>query len=298
MTFDLGAAGAFLTSHGRVLDRRRLGVLTDSGSAEAVLAAVDGYRNPDGGYGWGLEPDLRDVTSQPGAALHALEAMADVAPLTTPRAVELCGWLDANSLPDGGVPFALPVKSSVACMPFWAEADPSVSSLQITAAVTLNALRVARHDPAVAGHPWLDRATEYCLKQIAEPTREWGAIELMFALLMLDRLADSRPEVSAEIERIGSVIPADGVMHVQGGLPDEVIRPLSFAPYPDRPVRSLFSPDVIAADLERLASDQREDGGWQQDFASYSPAAALEWRGYSTVLAVGILLANGVSRSG
>src|SRR5262245_31446229 len=193
MSFDLGAAGAFLTSHGRVLDRRRFGVLTASGSADAVLDALDGYRNPDGGYGWGLEPDLRDVTSQPGAALHALEAMADAAPLTTPRAVELCDWLEASSLPDGGVPFALPVKSAVACMPFWAEADPSVSSLQITAAVTLNALRVARHDPAVAEHPWLARATAYCLEQIAEPNREWGAIELMFALLMLDVLADSRP---------------------------------------------------------------------------------------------------------
>ena len=42
-----------------------------------MLAAVEAYRNPDGGYGWGLEPDLRSRTSQPGGALHALEAFAD-----------------------------------------------------------------------------------------------------------------------------------------------------------------------------------------------------------------------------
>jgi hypothetical protein len=297
MSFDLGAASTFLTSHGRVLDRRRFDVLAGSGSAQAVLDAVDGYRNPDGGYGWGLEPDLRDVTSQPGAALHAFEAMADVAPLTTPRAVELCDWLDANSLPDGGVPFALPVESAAGCMPAWAEADSSVSSLQITAAVTLNALRVARHDPGVAGHPWLARATTYCLERITAAGKSWGALELRFALHVLDGLADDRPEVVAAIERLGAVIPPDGVLHVQGGLPDEVMRPLDFAPYPDRPVRSLFSDEVIAADLERIASEQRQDGGWQQDFASYSPAAALEWRGYLTVWAVGVLVANGVSRS-
>jgi hypothetical protein len=293
MTFDLGAAGTFLTTHGRVLDRRRFELLTGDGDPAAVLHAVDAYRNPDGGYGWGLEPDLRDVTSQPGAALHAFEAFADAAPSTSAHAVELCDWLDANSLPDGGVPFALPVNNPAGCMPAWAEADSTTSSLQITAAVTMNSLRLARHDKGVAAHPWLARATAYCLEQIADADRSWGALELRFSLHVLDALADERPEVIGELERLRAVIPADGVLHVQGGLPDEVMRPLDFASYPDRPVRSMFDADVIAADLERLASEQRPDGGWQQDFTSYSPAADLEWRGYLTVYAVSVLQANG-----
>ena len=33
-------------------------------------------------------------------------------------------------------------------------------------------------------------------------------------------------------------------------------------------------------------------GGWAVDFASYSPAAALEWRGYMTVRAISILQRN------
>ena len=47
----------------------RIGVASSDPSG--LLAALDGYRNPDGGYGWGLEPDLRTPESQPGAALHA-----------------------------------------------------------------------------------------------------------------------------------------------------------------------------------------------------------------------------------
>src|SRR5829696_6170413 len=109
MTVDLAAAADFLASSARVLDRRRFDLLFGDGDAGAVLAAVDGYRNPDGGYGWGLEPDLRSRTSQPGGALHAFEAFADAAPVVTERARELCDWLDAVSLPDGGLPFALPV---------------------------------------------------------------------------------------------------------------------------------------------------------------------------------------------
>lgn len=40
---------------------------------DGALAALSAYRNPDGGYGWGLEADLRARESQPGAALHAFE---------------------------------------------------------------------------------------------------------------------------------------------------------------------------------------------------------------------------------
>ena len=47
-------------------------------------------------------------------------------------------------------------------------------------------------------------------------------------------------------------------------------------------------------DLERLAEGQRDDGGWEVDFASYSPAASLEWRGHATVRAVTIPKRNAV----
>jgi hypothetical protein len=80
---------------------------------------------------------------------------------------------------------------------------------------------------------------------------------------------------------------------VTGGLADEALRPLDLAPEPERPARALLEDDVIAADLERLASEQQSDGGWTVDFQSYSPAAALEWRGYATVRALSVLRRNG-----
>ena len=72
------------------------------------------------------------------------------------------------------------------------------------------------------------------------------------------------------------------------------MRPLDFAPIPDRPVRALFTAEAIAAELERLADEQQDDGGWAVDFNSYSSAAGLEWRGHATVRAVSILQRNGV----
>jgi len=51
---------------------------------------------------------------------------------------------------------------------------------------------------------------------------------------------------------------------------------------------------VVETELERLASGQQPDGGWAVDFASYSPAATLEWRGHRTVQALILLRANGL----
>ena len=72
------------------------------------------------------------------------------------------------------------------------------------------------------------------------------------------------------------------------------MRPLDFAPRPGRPARGLFAPQVVEQELARLAGQQQPDGGWAVDFDSYSPAAALEWRGHRTVEALGVLRDNGV----
>ncbi len=289
---DVHAAVSFMAIHARVLDRRRLQLLIGEADPGEVLAALDAYRNPDRGYGWGLEPDLRSAESQPAAAMHALEVLAEAAPATTSRAVELCDWLREHTLADGGLPFALRIDDPAGCAPFWVQADPRTSSLQMTAQVAVKAHLLGRHQPNVAGHPWLAMATEYCLEAIRGMDGAPQAYELLFALQFLDAVAEHVPDARVLIEQLGRYLPADGSMHVEGGATDEVLDPLDFAPHPDRPVRDLFSAEVIAADLERLARLQQPDGGWLVDFASYSPAAALEWRGYATVHAVNILQSN------
>ncbi len=291
---DVAAAADFLAGSARVLDRRRFDLLFADGGPEPALAAVDGYRNPDGGYGWGLEPDLRSRTSQPGGALHAFEVFADVAPAATDRARQLCDWLDGVTLPDGGLPFALPVPDPAACAPFWASADATTSSLQITAVVAAVAHRVAAADSAVAAHPWLARATGHCLRAVRDLGPQPHAMVLAFAAQFLDAAAPSSPAAAELVEALRPHVPADGVLHVDGGAEDEFMRPLDFAPLPGGPVRTLFGAGVVERELERLAGAQQPDGGWRVDFASYSPAATLEWRGHRTVQALLTLRANGV----
>ncbi|MFC9252938.1 prenyltransferase/squalene oxidase repeat-containing protein [Amycolatopsis thailandensis] len=290
MNIDLKSAATFMATRARLLDRRRFEVLFRDGDPAAALAALEGYRNPDGGYGHGLEPDCRSATSQPGGALHAFEVFADIGPVSSPRAAELCDWLASISLPDGGIPFALPMPDPFGSAPFWANADPSVSSLQITAIVALVARRVAAHDPAVAAHPWLANATRYCLDEIEKLDGAPHALVLAFAMKLVDALGDARLT-----GKLGRFVPDDGVVAVGGGIEGEAMRPLDFAPDPDGPARKLFRPEVIEADLLRVAGGQHEDGGWRVDYTSYSPAAALEWNGLFTVNTLSLLRANGLA---
>ena len=292
MTVDLPAAADFMATHARVLDRRRFGLLQGGTDAEGALAALDSYRNPDGGYGWGLEPDLRSPESQPGAAGHAFEVFEETAPAAAPQAAALCDWLHSVTRPDGGLPMALSIGTTAGSAPWWQAADPSTSSLQITSVTAAAAHRVATHDRAVASHPWLERATAYCLHAIAAIEEAPFAYVLAFSVRFLDAVYDRRPEAAGLLRRVGAYVPSDGRIRVRAGTEDEALRPLDVASYPNRPARTLFSPDVISDDFDRLAGEQRDDGGWTVDYRKISPAGALDWRGYATVRAIDILRCN------
>lgn len=298
MSIDLLKARAFLATHGRLLDRRRFDLHVGQGRADDVLAALTAYRNADGGYGWALEPDLRAPGSQPVGALHAFEVLAEVGPAGGGYAVGLCDWLGSVTLPDGGLPFALPIDTAdaVGSAPFWCQADPSQSSLHATAMVTALAHQGAGNVPDVGDHPWLARATEYCRREIEQLEVPRSAHEFCFVLQFLDAACDVLPGAATELRRLGEHLPATGALPVQGGAEGEALRPLDISPRPGRPLRELFTADVIATDLDRLAAEQQEDGGWHVDFVSHSAAGTLEWRGYATVRAVTILRAHQRSR--
>ncbi|GAA4444900.1 hypothetical protein [Phytohabitans houttuyneae] len=280
----LRRAEEFLAGTARLIDRRRFDLVTGRGDGAGVLAALAGYRNADGGFGWSVEPDLRSPESQPAGALHAFEALAE-AGTGGGFGGPLCDWLDTVTFSDGGLPFALPLTVPAGSSWVWTDADTTASSPHMTCAVAASAHWVAAVDPAVREHPWLARATAYCQERIAALTEVGHALEYRYMLLFLDAAHGAWPGAAAELRRLVGFLPESGVLPVAGGIEGESMRPLDLAPHPG-PLRDTMPADLIAADLARLADGQQDDGGWRVDFAAGSPAAALEWRGYATVAAV------------
>ena len=310
---DLAAAETFMATHARLLDRRHLAVVLGGGepAAAALLTALAGHANPDGGFGWALEPDQRAESSQPVGALHALELLevalaggldpdagspdpaAGGAPSPRATAVALCDWLDAASLPGGGLPFSLPGAASPGTARWWAEADPSLPSLHITAGIASAAHRLADREPAVAAHPWLERVTGWCLDEIVRIAERPPAYTLRYVLWLLDAAGERAPAAAGELERLATFVPASGELPVEGGVEGERLRALDLSPLPDRPLRALVPAGAVAAHLDELAAGQQDDGGWTVDFPSASPAGAIEWRGIATVRALAALRAHG-----
>ena len=144
----------------------------------------------------------------------------------------------------------------------------------------------------MAQHPWLRTATSYCLDAIDRIVDTPHAYELLFAIRFLDAVAEHAPQASALLDRLARYVARDGPTPVTGGAADEVLYLLDFTPYAGTSLRALFPEEAIEADLDRLAGQQQADGGWTVTYASYSPAAALEWRGYATVQAVAVLRAD------
>ena len=215
MSIDMDAARDFMATHARTLDRRRFELLDGGRDTAGALAALDGYRNPDGGYGWGLEGDLRSPESQPAAALHAFEVFAETG--RAPQAATLCHWLDTVSLEDGGLPMALPMAITAGSGPWWAGADATASSLQITSVVAARASVAAAGDPAIAMHPWLARATDYTIAAIERLEESPGGYVLAFCIQFLDAVHDHRPEAAGLLEKLGAFVPANGHVPVHGG---------------------------------------------------------------------------------
>ncbi len=282
MPIAVTAAEQFVLANARLLERHRLAVLLHGHSISPVLAALAAYRNPDGGFGHALEPDVRGPESEPAATLHALDVLAEVGALEDPMVAGAAAWIGAIADADGGVPMVMPSAAESPHAPWMV---PTAGGSQLTFALA------AVLSEAGADGPWLERATEWCWAAIARPD-DLHAYVVKFALGFLDVVPDA-PRAAAVIESLRPHIRADGTMPVAGGTEHEHLTPLSLSPRPGARSRALFSAQQIDADLDRLERGQGADGGWTFDFLAWSEGQSVEWRGIVTVLALATLKAHG-----
>jgi hypothetical protein len=282
MSIDVESARQFIEATARVLERHRLAVLLDNGPKDPVLTALSAYRNPDGGFGHALEPDVRCPGSQPSAVLAALNVLAEVGANREPMARAAVDWISSISHPDGGVPTVLPSALGHPRAP-WME--PNLEAGFLTYALAARLWHMGMR------HPWLDKATAWCWEQV-EALDEPVGFTVKFALEFLDAVPD-RVRAVAAVERLRPAIRPDGTVAVPDGVEGEHIATLDLSPRPGTPSRVLFSDAQIAADLDRLEREQLDDGGWDFDFLHISPGQTVEWRGVVTLDAVRTLREHG-----
>ena len=281
---DLDGAVQFIAANARVLDRRRFERLFGGGAAGPVRDAVAAYRNDDGGFGQGLEPDCRAPGTQPAAIDLALRILDEADAWDEGLVTAACDWLQASAPAEGGSVFVEPSLEGWPHAPWWVPEAGRPASLISTGQIAGTLLGRG------FAHPWLDRATELMWSRIESLGGEPGPYDMYGVASFLNHVPD-RDRAQRALHAVTPMLLT--VVALDPDEPGETHSPLGYAPRPDSLTRSVFSDAVIEAHLDHLAGGQRDDGGWTFNWPAWSPAAELDWRGFITVSSLVTLRDNG-----
>ncbi|GAA1099077.1 prenyltransferase [Nocardiopsis composta] len=280
----LHAAEHFISRTARLLDRRRYDYLFAAGPAEPVRAALDAYRNIDGGYGNGLYPDLRGHRSEPLAVEYALRHLLELGPVPPETATGITTYLTSVTSRDGGAPPVTPGTRYTEAAPQWRNADTSPrGALRPTAAIA-GLLYKGR----ITG-PWRDRATAFCWTRIA--ALHWTDPDEAMAVCTFLHHVPDQARAAAEADRLAPMIRA--AIELDADRPGTARRPLDLAPTPDSLARRMFTDQEIENNLDLLERTQQPDGGWPTARPYWTERARDDWRGMATIRRLLVLRAYG-----
>jgi hypothetical protein len=283
MSQILESAQTFLWSNARLLERRLFAFLFHDGDPDYVRTALLAYQNADGGFGNALEPDKRTASSQPIDQEIALRVLDDIG-FDTHIAIQICGFLETITTAEGGVPFVLPTVRDAPRAEWWdTDLDEPPASLNPTASIAglLHKHRI--------GHPWLDRAAEYCW-QAMEQLQSINSHDFLCVQLFLEHAPD-RERAERAFERISALLREGGHIAYDPSATGYVFTPLTYAPTPQSMSHRLFDAAALRRHLAALADQQQSDGGWLIAWPAVSPACELEYRGMATLNALKTLRA-------
>jgi hypothetical protein len=269
MSDILPRAERYVWATARVLEQRRFEHLFKGGPVEPVRDAVLCHRTPDGGFGYALEPDGRGPTSQPPHVYTALQILEGAGGIDPDLARTVCDHLRDVSADDGGVPLALPSLEPYPHAAWWA-IEPR-GELIATARCLAPLLRTGIE------HPFIAQAGEFCWTAV-DALGETNPYAAEAAVVFLDAVPD-RERAETAAERVGRLVREQGLVGGEfGGQPGEVHSETDLAPHPDTLARRWFSDAEMDGALDRLAAEQREDGGWPVKWIDGpTPATAGEW---------------------
>src|SRR5262245_16948460 len=282
------AARDFILRQGRLLERRLFATCFEGAPPTGVVGALHGYRNDDGGFGHGLEPDKRCPASLPIDVEVALQALAAAGTVDQAMIVAACDYLAkvaAGVGRGGAVPLAFPVIEAYPRAEHWTDwtYEPALNPT----AGLVGLLRQLRVD-----HAWADEAAAWCWGQLAAAELPTDAHALREVLVFLEH-APERDRADAIAGKVRDQLASASWFRLDPDEPGYGLSPLSIAPAADSRWRVLFSEDVIDAHLDRLQRNQQPDGGLPLSWEPPGDAALLEWRGAVTLDALRTLVSYG-----
>lgn len=260
----------FLATQDRPVELAWARCTTGSGSVDEVVAALERYQNPDGGFGRNLELDIHAPDSQPFAARLAMRVMIDVGvPANHPMAARLEEWLAREQGEDGDWRFSPGVYRHQLAPWFagWTFPAPNPALCLAGAAKRLG----------IGSRTMFDRV-DALIARLGKP--EDAASGEFYAVLPYAEFFAwvDHPERERYLEAL--------VAGVRNGTYDDASHFFEHAGGPDSELAKRLPRELIDRELGRLEGEQADDGGWP---SPYDP----RWRAWATASALATLRSYG-----
>ena len=271
----------FILTNARMIERRLFEFYFTNGDINGVYHAVYAYRNSDGGFGHGMEPDTASPESQPLFSIMALETLDEVGYLTKEIILnDFMPYFESITTEKGGVPWMLKPKSTYPCEEHF-KTVKEWSALSTTAPL-LGILEKYKIDIS-----WMQKAEEFVWSEF-ERIQDKHAFCYLCVPRWLTFLQHTKSQDKAQktINNLKHWILHNGILCKDTtdegwglyGKPHS----LNSAPSPKSILHAIFSQETINTDIETLINKQKEDGRWDTWYG-ISEGTKLEWAGMQTL---------------
>lgn len=252
MTISVRKARDYVFGSGTLFERSLFSYVFEGGALARVHQCLLAYKNPDGGWGHGLEHDLKAPDSHPAALEYLLTLIRDHDLPVDGLLDGTPAWLEHNRCDDGSLknPQAL---ADYPLAPWWAEWGGQKAPDSIVGNLT----RLGLVTPSLAESTRRWAQANHTLDSIA--ANEW----LFMAYHAFDYFMNVQDFPDLDSYRLATV---QNIVECAINAPEKQYYTLfSFAPAPDAPVARALPDGLIERALDYLQATQRADGGWNDE---------------------------------
>ncbi|MGD1980270.1 MAG: hypothetical protein PVK01_00705 [Flavobacteriaceae bacterium] len=286
-TENFNKARDFILVNARMIERRLFHFYFEQGSAEGVYHALYAYRNEDGGFGHGMEPDTASPESQPLFSVMALETLDEVGYLNKEIILEdFMPYFEKITTDKGGIPWMFKPLSNYPCQDHF-------KTVKEWAALSTTSSLLGLLEKYKVNHPWMVNAEEFVWSEF-ERIQDRHSFCYLCVPRWLYFLAHTKNRIKADKQinylkesiLLKNFRCADYTDQGWGlyGKPHS----LDYAPSPTGILAKLYGQELINADLDELIRRQKQDGRWDTWYG-LSEGTRLEWAGMQTLYTLKIL---------
>lgn len=274
-------ARGFILTNARMIERRLFEFHFVNGNKEGVFHAVYAYRNSDGGFGHGMEPDTASPESQPLFSIMALEILDEIGYLNADLIHrDFMPYFQSVTTEKGGIPWMLRPKSDYPCAEHF-------KTVKDWAALSTTAPLLGILEKYNIDIPWMKKAEKFIWQEIERIKDKHVFCHFCVPRrLQFLQYTKSRDKAEKALNDLKEWILEEGVLckdktDVGWGLYGKP-HSLYYASSPESIFNSIFSKEIINSDLYELINRQEDDGRWGTWYG-LSEGMKLEWAGIQTL---------------